>query len=311
MDNSRGGKSKHHSIENSLKTRKTASKTQKAAKQRIRDIANEEHDLTKKEKLEARKKAYSIWALTEKTATYIRLANETKLSVKQLKHYKKKDKWEERYKADKASGKFMELVDKEAQELRETGNAFGKQVDEIQVVFDRLKLTERERLFVLHYLKTFNITQAAINAGYAKTSAHTKGNVIFKRSPIQDAVKEIRAIVSKEIVIQAHDILNEYISIAFADITNYLSFDEKGITLKDSNQVDGRLIQEVKQGKDGVNIKLVDKMKALDKLEKLFEIIPDRRLELDRDKFNLTKELAGQDNGTNNRVVIVNDIGSI
>ena len=80
--------------------------------------------------------------------------------------------------------------------------------------------------------------------------------------------------------------------IAFADVTDYVSFGRENIQVmgafgpvmvenketgekevlekevntvkfKQSEDVDGTLITEVKQGKDGASIKLVDKMKAL------------------------------------------------
>lgn len=101
------------------------------------------------------------------------------------------------------------------------------------------------------------------------------------------------------IFIEAMDVLNKYIKIAFSDIADYLTFgkkmqqvvgmmgpvvDENGrpvieevnyVEFKDSNVVDGTIISEVKQGKDGVSIKLEDRMKALDKLSLYFDLFPD------------------------------------
>ena len=89
------------------------------------------------------------------------------------------------------------------------------------------------------------------------------------------------------------DIFQKYMDIAFADITDYLEFgteevpvmslygpvktkdpetgEEKMLTkvinkvhFRDSLDVDGTIISEVKQGKDGASIKLSDRMKALE-----------------------------------------------
>ena len=89
-----------------------------------------------------------------------------------------------------------------------------------------------------------------------------------------------------------HDIFQKYLDIAYSDITDYVEFgqeeqpvmaiygpvqikDEKTgkkinltkcvniVRFRESAQVDGTLISEVKQGKDGASIKLADKMKAL------------------------------------------------
>src|SRR5690606_34518495 len=69
------------------------------------------------------------------------------------------------------------------------------------------------------------------------------------------------------------------------------------VELKDSSQVDGTIITEVSQGKDGIKVKLADKMKALEKLEKYFDLLPDKhkrrieeeKLRLEQDKFKLLK----------------------
>lgn len=117
------------------------------------------------------------------------------------------------------------------------------------------------------------------------------------------------------IYLDGKDILQKYIDIAFADITDYASFgqeevvvdiDDEGepikrkinvVKLKDSDEIDGTIVTEVSKGRDGVKIKLADKMKALEKLEKYFDILPDnhkRRLEeeklkLEREKFEFIK----------------------
>ena len=93
-------------------------------------------------------------------------------------------------------------------------------------------------------------------------------------------------------LLDEHDIFQKYMDIAFADVTDYVSFGRENIQVmgafgpvmvenketgekevlekevntvkfKQSEEVDGTLITEVKQGKDGASIKLVDKMKAL------------------------------------------------
>ncbi|MGN1144468.1 MAG: terminase small subunit, partial [Anaerovoracaceae bacterium] len=96
-----------------------------------------------------------------------------------------------------------------------------------------------------------------------------------------------RALLSEE------DIFQRYMDIAFADITDYVEFgraeqqvmgafgpvfeknEETGekipvtvtvneVRFKESGDVDGTLIQEVSQGRNGAKIKLADRMKAID-----------------------------------------------
>ena len=45
--------------------------------------------------------------------------------------------------------------------------------------------------------------------------------------------------------------------------------------LKGSGQTDGQVITEIKEGKDGITIKMADKMKALDRLSAYLRILPE------------------------------------
>ncbi|NDI37187.1 hypothetical protein EPK97_20935 [Chengkuizengella sediminis] len=98
--------------------------------------------------------------------------------------------------------------------------------------------------------------------------------------------------MAQEVFLDAMDVLNKYIKIAFADITDFITFFRKDIVtgeveallnsdlsvkdiipmlkssnevyFKDMDQVDGSMISEVKKSKDGISIKLHDKiMEAL------------------------------------------------
>ncbi|MEH7795262.1 terminase small subunit, partial [Bacillus safensis] len=157
-------------------------------------------------------------------------------------------------------------------------------------------LSEKERLFCLYYVKYFNGTQAALKSGYTKESAHVQASRLLRRERVSSYIKELKGELVENVFVEAMDVLKEYIKIAFADITNYITFGQKEIEvevgenttidadgneitetltearmvnyvdLQDHEMVDGSIITEVKQGRDGISIKLADKMKALDKL---------------------------------------------
>ncbi|MEO3150844.1 terminase small subunit, partial [Turicibacter sanguinis] len=94
------------------------------------------------------------------------------------------------------------------------------------------------------------------------------------------------------------------IDIAFADLTDYLSFGRRQVEMPDgprivnyvdlneSSEVDGTIITEVSQGKDGVKVKLADKMRALDFLAKnmgLLSFDVKERLTLERERLELSR----------------------
>jgi phage terminase small subunit len=160
-------------------------------------------------------------------------------------------------------------------------------------------LTDKQSMFCLFYVRTFNATQAAINAGYSPATAHVQGPRLLGNVRVREEIKRIKQTMTGELFIDAMDVLNKYIKIAFSDITDYLTFGQREepvigafgpvkdehdnqlmqevnfVDFKHSNVVDGTLITEVKQGRDGVSIKLEDRKWALDKLSKYFDLFPD------------------------------------
>jgi phage terminase small subunit len=260
----------------------------------------------KKELLAARKKAYTHWVNHNGGVSDKWLSNLTGLTIKQIDKYRIKDKWEERWQKQK-----VEEQEKIAQGVKGTGTKNeleDAELNQIQLILDQSGLPPKRELFVLYYLQTYNHKQAAIKAGFSARSASSRGSEVLLDPRVHEALERIKAVMSKSLYLSARDIVDEYIKVAFADITDYVQFDKQSVNLKDSEQVDGSLITEVKQGRDGITIKLADKMKALERLEKLFEIMPDRKLQLEKEKFEWTKQVSDQGNGDNKNVTIINDI---
>lgn len=169
-------------------------------------------------------------------------------------------------------------------------------------------LTDKQRLFCVYYVKSFNATQSAIKAGYASDSAHVRGHELLRNSKVSQEIRRVKSNMANDIFIDAMDVLNKYIKIAFSDITDFLAFGRKEVVVginedgddetaevnfvefKNSNVIDGSLISEVKQGKDGVSIKLEDKMKALDKLSLYFDLFPDKfKREVESEKLKIAQ----------------------
>ena len=274
------------------------------------------NERNKKEKLEARKTAYKTWALSIEQANNPEQVLEacavnSGMSIDQVCEWKQIDKWEKRFKKDKKDGTFKKEVKeglKDVMKERHVADNDGA-AEEIHEMLHNSGLTDKHQLFVMHYLKSFNASQAAMDVGYTKGSANTAGSQLTNHPNIKQAIKRAKKLMQTDVYINGLDVLNEYIRVAFADITDFVEFDGQTVRMRRSHEVDGRLITEVKQGRDGISVKLADKMRALDKLEKLFDVIPDKKLLLEQQKFELQKNLADKA-GTdpNTRVTIVNDI---
>ena len=68
------------------------------------------------------------------------------------------------------------------------------------------------------------------------------------------------------------------------------------VRFKESSEIDGTLLSEVKQGKDGASIKLLDKMKAIEFLAKysgLLDTVTKEKLEIEKQKLEIAKIKSG------------------
>jgi phage terminase small subunit len=173
-------------------------------------------------------------------------------------------------------------------------------------------LTDKQRFFCIHYIKTFNATQSAIKAGYSADTAHVQGSRLLRNAKVGEHIRELKSYMTDTLFLDAMDVLRKYAEIAFADITDYLAFgkkevqvigmtgpleDEDGkpimqeinyVDFKESTHINGTIISEAKQGKDGVSIKLADKMKALDKLSLYFDLFPDNfKRQVEQEKLKI------------------------
>lgn len=163
-------------------------------------------------------------------------------------------------------------------------------------------LNEQEEAFCYHYLKTLNATTSAIRAGYSSSYAHNKAYLLLKEDKINNFLTYVRSQRNEELFIDSIRIIQEYMKIAFADITDFLKFGPHGVTLKPSDMVDGQLITKVKEGKEGVSIELANKMEALSKLEKYLDVMPkdwkqaieEKKLDILTQKLELEKQKYGQ-----------------
>ena len=81
-------------------------------------------------------------------------------------------------------------------------------------------------------------------------------------------------------------------------MTDYVNITPTGVSLKPSAVVDGQIITEIKEGRDGITIKLADKMKALDKLSAYLKVLPNDKL-MDV-KLQVMQKVANPDDADEN-----------
>lgn len=166
--------------------------------------------------------------------------------------------------------------------------------EEVKEVLENAELTDKQRLFCIYYIKRFNATKAYQKAYHCSyETALVAGPRLLGNVRVQEEIQSLKEGKLNRIMLSEEDIFQRYMDIAFSDIGDYLSFkkvrknkwtkNDEGedtplinpdtgeqdyfeynvVELNDSKEVDTSILQEVSEGKDGVKIKLQDKMKAL------------------------------------------------
>ncbi|MBG0964176.1 terminase [Bacillus sp. SRB1LM] len=245
-----------------------------------------------------RDKAFEMYKDSKGEKPIEEIAEELGKSISLIRKWKSKDKWDENITGNITTGKKV---------ITKVENPKTKK--KLKEILDDEELSEKERLFCLYYVKYFNGTQAALKAGYSKDGAHVQASRLLRRERVSSYIKELKGELVENVFVEAMDVLKEYIKIAFADITNYLNFGQREITIQDdegnevtrvvnfvdlyeADMVDGSIITEVKQGRDGISVKLADKMKALDKLSQYFDLVPDTfKEQIEAERHRMQQEM--------------------
>lgn len=199
--------------------------------------------------------------------------------------------WKTRYKWSKDGKKVCTQNQKKV--CTQNDHKKEKAEEVVEKVIENADLTDKQRLFCVYYIRSFNATKAyqkAYECSYE--TALTNGSALLGNTRIKSEIQKLKINRLNREFFSESDIFQKYIDIAFADITDYLEFgteevpvmalygpvkvkdpdtgEEKELTktvntvrFRSSVEVDGTILAEVKQGRDGASIKLADRMKAL------------------------------------------------
>ncbi len=221
---------------------------------------------------------------------YKDIATKYNVSLNTVKSWKQR-KWTRDKKVCAQKQKSMHT--KCTQEQREDAFPKAELSEEEIKTLENEKLTDKQRLFCLCYSKSFNATRAyqkAYECDYQTSMVN--GPRLLGNARVKDEIMRLKKERCVKSMLTQEDIFQKYMDIAFADITDYIDFGQEEVQamsmygpvevknpttgekepltkkinvarFRESSEVDGTLIGEVKQGKDGASIKLPDRMKAL------------------------------------------------
>lgn len=174
-----------------------------------------------------------------------------------------------------------------------------------------MKLTPKQIRFVDEYLVDFNATQAAIRAGYSKKTAAFIGAENLKKPKIAEEIARRQKDLQRRTEVTQDRVVKELARVAFADASDYvcvetLTYENEDGTVspiqvvspKDTDTLsdDQRAaIASIKQGANGVEVKLCDKIKALELLGRHIGMFNDKLSLSGTDGGPLTFRWEGKD----------------
>ena len=237
----------------------------------------------------------------------------------QVRKWKSQDKWDEELKGNVTNRKRN--VTKKSKGI--DGQLKTELLPEEIETLNNEELTEKQRLFCLYYVRWFNATKAYQKAyGCDYTTAMVNGCKLLSNPKIQTHIQSIKDAKIKQSMYTIEDYFQKMMDIAYSDVTDYLEFGQEEtlvmsmygpikiensngdkellkekknfVRLRESCEVDGTLIQEVKQGKEGVSVKLISKEFALKWLDKHYSDATDmQKAQLDKLRAQ-TKKLEAE-----------------
>ncbi len=146
---------------------------------------------------------------------------------------------------------------------------------------EKASVTAKALRFAEHFAISGRVEESAVAAGYSKGSARVRAYALMQNPLIIDEIARLRSQVSEKATLELAQVVREVSAIAFADLRDFVEWGPKGIRIKDSATLDpvkGRAVVEVKQNREGVSIKLADKVKSLEQLMRMLGAFDPKRV---------------------------------
>ena len=134
------------------------------------------------------------------------------------------------------------------------------------------KLNDRQKRFVAEYLVDLNATAAAKRAGYSGKTAKSQGQRLLTNVDIQVAIQKRREKLQSKLEITQEMVLQELAAVAFANGTDFAQITRSGMVCLTPTEAlpehKRKAVASIKEGQYGAEVKLHDKVRALELLGK-------------------------------------------
>lgn len=150
-------------------------------------------------------------------------------------------------------------------------------------------MTEKQKRFADEFIVSLNGAEAYSKVYSNCQSPYATSSRLLADKEIQQYISERVGEITAKLELKQEIVIEELVKVAFANIKDYLSFNEDGVSFKNSDNIDGSVVSEVSSvkiitksseneitEKVSLKLKLHDKMKALDNLGKYFKLFTDK-----------------------------------
>lgn len=149
------------------------------------------------------------------------IAEQLGVSDSQIRKWKNQDKWD-----DKSNGN---VTIRKGNVTNEADKSKGTNKATAEAESGTSELSDKQRLFVMEYLRDFNATRAAMAVGYSKKTAHVVGWENLRKPNIQAEIKRQKEAMTDDLGMSVQRIIAEYMKTAFADISEYVEFGQQDV----------------------------------------------------------------------------------
>lgn len=182
-------------------------------------------------------------------------------------------RWKSTYKWDDES----ERSDSKANARKEKKGSSKKPVSkEVETAPENAELTENQRLFCLLYVKYRNKVKAyqkAFRCSYECACGNASS--LWKNIEIQKYINRLLEEYRSGIDIEIQDLFQWYLDIARADINDFIVIHNNIVEVK--SEIDGMIVTEISNTRNGIRVKLADRMEAMKWLGEHIDIASEKQ----------------------------------
>lgn len=157
-------------------------------------------------------------------------------------------------------------------------------------------MTNKQKVFCDEYLIDFNATRAykvAYPSCKKDVTANVNGSKLLRNTKVKEYIEQRQEEREKRTGITQDKVLNEIAAVAFASATDFVHVKKGTVVIDDTDGLEEKVkkaIVTIKEGKNGIEVGMANKMQALEMLGRHLGMFKDK-LEVSRPTNEITDEI--------------------